>query len=127
MPVTSLSIDEETLEKLKEMEKKVEGANRSKLVRLALESFRQELELDEIQGKYCNAVLTVIYESHEADGLKGVVEKFEDLIKTEIHQHSQGVCVRVLIVGGETLKLKEMLRVLRGKKGLRSLSVNVIS
>jgi len=126
MPIISLSIDEETLSELSEIEKKLGSPGRSKVIRLAIDSLRKEVSLEEEGRGISNAVVTLTYENHVGEGLKGLMEQFEGMIKTEIHQHSEGVCVRVFFVRGEAAKLRGLFRVLRGRKGIKSISVNFI-
>lgn len=126
MPIISLSLDEDSLSELEEIEKKLGSPGRSKVMRLAIDSLRKEVSLEEGGSGASNAVVTLTYENHVGEGLKGLMGQFEGMIKTEIHQHSEGVCVRVFFVRGKAEKLRSLLRILRGKKGIRSISVNFI-
>lgn len=126
MTIISVSLDNESTGLLESLKNDLGFRSKSKLIRAALVSLEKEAKgLERLSG-LCNGVLTITYEGHEAGGMKELVERFEELIKTELHQHSGGNCIRVLMVRGEGKQIRELFAAIKIKKGVKSVSVNLV-
>lgn len=126
MEIISISLDKETLNEVNRTQKRLGFKSRSRLIKATINSLLNEYKVLENLLGHCDAVFTVTYHHHEAKELIKVMKNFEDIIKTEIHQHHAGTCLRVLITCGEAHALKELFATLKREKGIRSVSCSVL-
>ncbi|MFA6531140.1 MAG: ribbon-helix-helix protein, CopG family [Candidatus Micrarchaeia archaeon] len=119
-------MDEDTADEIERMQRKLGFRNRSTLIRQAVSALKKEhYGLDKISGT-CDAVLSITYREHESATLLSIAKNFEDLIKTEIHQHSVGLCARILIMHGDAKQIMELFRELKSRKEIRSVNITVL-
>jgi len=126
MEILSASLENATIEKIEKIKSNLGIKSRSKIIAKAIDSLEREFSvLEKLKGQ-SKAVLSIAYDSHENEGLKDFTEEFEDIIRTELHQHSEGICIRVLIVGGDAERLKKLFKSLKAKNEIKSVSINLI-
>lgn len=126
MEIISISLDKETVTNLDSIQKKLGFRSRSKLMRATIDSMLNEYRvMEELEG-HCDAVLTVTYNYRRKDELGHLLAQFEDVIRTEMHQHHEGVHMRVLIICGEAERIRELFAALKSGKMVRSLSASLL-
>jgi metal-responsive CopG/Arc/MetJ family transcriptional regulator len=126
MEIISVSLDDETLSELARAQKSMGFKSRSKLLRAAMNALIEErVRLDGIEG-HADAVFTVAYEFRKKDQLGILIKEYEDIVRTEIHQHHEGTCLRVLILCGEGSMLRDFASALRRENGVRSLNIAIL-
>ena len=126
MEIISVSMDRETVGELDRMQKKLGFRSRSKLMRATIGSLLNEYKVMETLEGHCDAVFTVTYEYRKKDELGHLLAQFEDVIKTEMHQHHEGTHFRVLIICGQAKRIRELFSELKTGKMVRSLSVSLL-
>ncbi len=126
MEIISVSMDEGQLEKLGKTQQELGFRSRSRLLRAAIDSMLNEFNVLDSRRGHTDAVFTVTHNSHGADSLGRLLDEFEDVIKTEVHQHHENVCLRVLIACGNATRVKELFSHLKRRKGIRSVQVSVL-
>ncbi len=123
MEIVSISLDEETLSELNEIQEKLGYKSRSRLMRATIDSLLNEYKVIEGVKGHVDAVFTLTYREMKEGELGGILKQFADTIRTEIHQHHAGICLRVLIICGDAKQIRELFASLKSAKGVRSLSV----
>ncbi|MBI5047076.1 hypothetical protein HZC07_05100 [Candidatus Micrarchaeota archaeon] len=126
MEIISMSIDDETLQKLEKVQDKFGFKSRSKLLRATLNSLLNEYQvLDSLKG-HSDAVFMITYKDNEKHKISDALHKFEDCIKTVIHQHHVGICLEVVIVCAEARRLRELFGLLKKEKSVKSVNCSVL-
>lgn len=126
MEIISISMDRDSLDELNGMQKKLGFKSRSKLIRAGMDSLMNEFKaLDSLRGK-CDIVFTVVHRHRDKDRFGEVMEKFDDVITTEIHQHRNGSCVRILVTAGDAKRLMELFRTMKSKKEIISVNTAIL-
>jgi len=126
MEIVSISMDEETLSQLNIIQEKLGYKSRSKLMRATIDSLLNEYKVLEGLKGHADAVFTLTYREMKEGELSGIMKRFSDVIRTEIHQHHAGICLRVLIICGESKAIREFFAALKSAKGVRSLNVSLL-
>jgi metal-responsive CopG/Arc/MetJ family transcriptional regulator len=125
MEIVSISMDNETLEELKRIQEKLGFKSRSKLLRATIDSLLNEYKVVEEAKGHIDAVFTLTYEEKKGN-LGALLQQYDEVIRTEIHQHHAGVCLRVLIICGKADKIRDLFSALKADNGVRSLNVNLL-
>jgi metal-responsive CopG/Arc/MetJ family transcriptional regulator len=126
MEIISISLDQETVTKLNAIQKKLGFRSRSKLMRATIDSLLNEYKvMEELEG-HCDAVFTVTYEYRKKDELGRLLSRFEDIVRTQIHQSHEGVHLRVLLICGQARRIRELFSELKAGNFVRSVNVNVL-
>ena len=126
MEIISISVDDKTLEDLNKMQKLLGFKSRSKLLRSTLNSLVSEYKMVEGLKGHIDAVYLLTYTETEKHRISDMLHKFDDSIKTLIHQHHLGVCLEILIVCAEAEKIRNLFSILKRDKGVKSVSCSVL-
>lgn len=126
MEIISISMDKETLSEMNRIQESLGYKSRSKLLRATLSSLIKEYRsLESLKG-HTDAVFMVTYRSAEKHGISNLLHKFEDSIKTVIHQHHLGICLEVLIVCADAKRIRELFGELKKNNAVRSVSYSIL-
>lgn len=126
MEIISVSIDQETLTELDNIQEKLGFKSRSKLLRASINSFLNEYKgLDSLSG-HSDAVITVTYEEANKNRISAIVHSFHEAVKTTVHQHHKGVCVDIMMVCCDANLTKKLFSELKKDKGVRSIHCSVL-
>ncbi|MFH1521236.1 MAG: hypothetical protein ABID61_06325 [Candidatus Micrarchaeota archaeon] len=126
MEIISISLDNETLKELNQVQETLGFKSRSKLLRTTLHSLINEYRIMESLKGHIDSVFVVTYKESEKHNISDLLHGFEDSIKTVIHQHHVGICLEVLILCADAKRIRELFSVLKRYKGVRSVSCSVI-
>jgi len=121
MPIVSLSLPDQMITAMGEIQESVGFSGRSELVRAAI-----RLLLDDTRQK--NALVgqmtAVIVASHGKDDEEPVTRlkhKFEDIVKTHVHcRISHEDCVEVFVLSGEGQQIASMTKEFEKEKKIRT-------
>jgi len=124
MEVISLSIDEETLNKINEIQEKGSFNGRSELIRKAVEGLHQDLnERDELSGEM-NAVIIVRHPHKHEKGISEISHSFDEVIITQLHSKlSNEKCLEVFHTNGSAQKIIDFYNQLEGSKHTESVNI----
>jgi len=126
MEIISISIDEETLENLNKTQEKLGFKSRSKLLRATIDSLLNEYSaLDALSG-HCDVVFTITFDQHAGTGFGKIMNDFEGIIRTEIHQHHAQTCLRIIIVCGDSKNVRDFFIALKNQKGIKSVNYSIL-
>lgn len=126
LEILSISMDDESLKQLKEIQKSLGFKSRSKMLRSALTSMINDYEvLDSLKGAV-DVVFVLSYRESEKNNVSDILHKFEDEIKTEVHQHNLGTCIDVLNIDTDAKKVREIFSILKRSKSIYSVTYMII-
>lgn len=126
MEIISISLDKDTLDELDEIQNNLGFKSRSKLLRATITSLMNEYKITSSLKGHIDSVFVLTYKEAEKHRVSDLLHKFEDMIKTVIHQHHVGICLEVLIVCADAEKIRELFSLLKRDKGVRSVSCSVL-
>ncbi len=126
MEIISISIDKDTLSELVTIQKNLGFKSRSKLLRATLNSLLNEYRIMESLKGHIDSVFVMTYRESEKHNISDLLHKFEDSIKTVVHQHHVGICLEVLIICADAERIRELFALLKKEKGVRSVSCSVL-
>lgn len=126
MEIISISIDKDTLTELEQTQRRLGFGSRSRLLRAAIGSLLNEYRLMENRRGHTDAVFTLTYWEADKDRISDVLHRFEDCIKTTIHQHHEGICLEILVVCADAARQRELFGLLKKGKGVRSVSCSML-
>ncbi|MFX1491223.1 MAG: CopG family ribbon-helix-helix protein [Promethearchaeota archaeon] len=128
MPIISISLDNQDLQLLDHLQSTSGFANRSELLRQAVRILANEAqELENLTGKV-SAVLTVVY-GKKGKGIESnfVLHHQATLIDALLHSHTvDGKCIEVIIVNGPAKDIRELVKMLKVNRKIRTVKVSVI-
>src|SRR5271157_2431296 len=126
LKIMSISIDNETLAALDSMQRKLGFKSRSKLLRNAVQRMLQEYAaLDALSGNV-ESVFVLKYKTPEKNHVSDMLHRFENSIRTELHQHSQGTCMDILYIRADADKTRQLFGTLKRSKCVHSVTCTVI-
>jgi metal-responsive CopG/Arc/MetJ family transcriptional regulator len=126
LEIISISLDKETLTELEKTQKQLGFGSRSKLLRAAIGSLLNEYRLMENRRGHTDTVFTLTYREADKDRVSDVLHRFDDCIKTTLHQHHEGICLEILVVCADAARQRELFGLLKKGKGIRSVSCSVL-
>lgn len=122
MEILSISIDDETLDKLNKIQKELGFKSRSKLLRSAILNIVKDYETIDISDSSIECVFAITYSEKEKNHVSDILHKFKSIIKTEIHHHSYNKGVEIIIISGKSSVVKELFTILRKNKCVQSVN-----
>lgn len=124
MEVISLSIDEETLEKIDEIQEKGSFNGRSELIRKAVEGLHQEVNDREKLSGNLNALIIARHPHKHEHGISEISHGFDDIITTQLHSKlSNEKCLEVFHTNGSAEKVIDFYNSLQGSKQTEAVNI----
>lgn len=126
LEILSVSIDDETLGQLKEIQKKLGFKSRSKLLRIAIQGIMKDYqELDSHSGSI-ECVFMVMYDEEEKNHVSDIIHRFKKMINTEVHHHSFGRELEILIMRGDAKEVGRFFTTVKKSKCIYSVNYSII-
>ncbi|HVA82777.1 MAG TPA: ribbon-helix-helix protein, CopG family [Candidatus Aquilonibacter sp.] len=126
MEILSISIDKEALRQIERVQKRLGFKSRSKMLRNAVLSMLKDYEaLESLRGNV-ESVFILTYSESEKNHVSDLLHRFEDSIKTEMHQHNSGTCVDILNTNASAVKTRELFGVLKKNKCIYSVTYTLV-
>ena len=124
MPVVSLSLPEQMVKDIDEIQETVGFAGRSELVRAAIRMMLGDVrEKEEIEG-VAAAVIVVGHGVEDEEPVTRLKHRFEDIVRTHVHSKvSHEDCVEVFILSGEGRRITAMKREFQRERRIRSVKL----
>lgn len=127
MEIISISLDEEMLKELNAVQVKFGFKSRSKMLRNAVLGMVRDYQvLDALKG-HVEAIFVITYKQAEKNHVSDVLHRFENMIRTELHQHNSGICVDVLNLGGQAQNVREFFGTVKRNKCIYSVTYSIIN
>ena len=126
MKILSISIDEKTLVQLNNIQKTLGFKSRSKLLRSAILGITKEYQnLDSLSGEV-ECIFVITYTENEKNHVSDLIHNFKGIINTEMHHHSYGMGVDILIVTSSPAEAKTLLSTMKKSKCIYSVTYSII-
>jgi CopG family nickel-responsive transcriptional regulator len=124
MEIISLSMDEETLEKIEEIKQNSAFNGRSELFRKAIENLHQEaIENQNVEGKM-NAVVVARHPHSHEQKIASIAHEYDDVIITQLHSKLDGEnCLEVFHTNGLATKVIQFYNELEGSKNTEAVNI----
>ena len=102
MPIVSISLTEEILKEIDNVQKNLGFSGRSDAIRAGIRSFvSEEKHKENLSGKV-NAILLVVHNDEYDNQVNGIKHSYEDLITTHLHSKIEGdKCMELFMLKGE--------------------------
>ncbi len=127
MTIVSLSLPEQMIEELNEIQDTGGFAGRSELVRAAIRLLIEDRkEKDSLSGRVSAVIVVTHDESNEAP-ITRLKHEFEGIVKTHIHNKiSHANCLELFLVEGEGKKVASMTKEFQKEEKMKSVKLIVI-
>jgi metal-responsive CopG/Arc/MetJ family transcriptional regulator len=126
MEIISVSIDKKTLSEVDRIQERLGFKSRSKLLRATINSLLNEYRLiDSLQG-HSDSVITLTYEESAKNRISSIVHKFDDAVKTTVHQHHKGMCIDIMMVCCDADDVRALFSALKRDKGVHSINCSIL-
>ena len=111
MSVVSISLSDESIESLDEIQRIYGLKGRSEAVRRSINAAMNEAQdIQDMEG-LVEGVLIVVTRDHADPWMSLIQAKHENEIKTQLHSHLKNhKCLEVMVISGEAEKLSFMLK-----------------
>jgi CopG family nickel-responsive transcriptional regulator len=111
MAIVSISLSEESIEALDDIQGKFGLKNRSEAVRRSINAAKAEAQVMESLEGNVEGVLIIVKKDHSDPWMNLIQAKHENEIKTQLHSHLKDhKCLEVMVISSEAKKLSAMLR-----------------
>jgi len=102
MPIVSISLTEEILKEIDNLQKNLVFSGRSDAIRAGIRSFVSEEKQKENLSGNVNAILLVVHNDEYDNQVNGIKHSYEDLITTHLHSKIEGdKCMELFMLKGE--------------------------
>jgi len=124
MPIVSLSLPDQMVKAMDEIQDSVGFAGRSELVRAAIRLLLEDTrDKDEIAGS-SNAVVVVSHASVDEDPVTRLKHSYGDIVRTHIHcRISAEDCIEVFVLSGEGRQISAMSKGFEREKKIKSVKL----
>ena len=124
MEVISLSIDDETLGKIEEIQDNSSFNGRSELIRKAIENLHQEIsDRDDLEGEL-NAVIIARHSHSKEQKIAEISHRFDDVLTTQLHSKlNNDKCLEVFHTDGTAERVINFYKELEGSKDTESVNI----
>ncbi|MFB6100849.1 MAG: CopG family ribbon-helix-helix protein [Candidatus Nanohalobium sp.] len=124
MEIISLSLDEETLDKIDEIQEEASFNGRSELIRTAVENLHQEVEDNQSLEGELNALIVVRHPHKKEQRIAHISHDFDDIVTTQLHSKLDGDnCLEVFHTQGNADKVIDFYNELEGSKHTESVNI----
>jgi CopG family nickel-responsive transcriptional regulator len=119
MPIVSISLNKRILKEIDAIQDEMGFSGRSETIRAAIRMLMADKrEKDDLIG-VLDATLLVIHDENASDNVSKIRHDFQDLIKTQIHNHLENdKCLEIFVVKGEADRIKLMKNSFQIEKNL---------
>ena len=111
MTIVSISLNDEILSELDNLQKSMGFSGRSEAIRAGIRNFvADEKQKAELSGNV-HAILLVVHNDEFDHIVSGIKHNFEDLITTHLHSKIEGEkCMELFVIDGEAERVSTITR-----------------
>ena len=111
MPIVSISLNDEILKDLDNLQDSMGFTGRSEIIRAGIRTFvQEEKQKRDLKGKQ-NAILIVIHADEFDDQVAGIKHDYEDLIRTHLHNKiDDDRCMEMFFLEGDSKSIQSVTR-----------------
>lgn len=109
--IVSVSLNEDVLTEIAELERELGFSGRSEVVRAGIRGLAaDEREKRKLKGRI-NAVLIAVHGRTQENAVNKTKHDFEDVIETQVHSHlKDDKCLEVFVLDGEAERVKLLVK-----------------
>jgi CopG family transcriptional regulator, nickel-responsive regulator len=124
MPIVSLSLPEQMVRAMDDVQESVGFSGRSELVRAAIRLLLEDTrEKDALTGN-TTAVIVVGHGKDDEEPVTRLKHRYEDIVKTHVHcKFSHEDCVEVFVLAGEGRQIASMAKEFEGERKIRTVKL----
>jgi len=127
MTIVSLSLPDQMVRTLDEIQRNVGFSGRSELVRAAIRLMLEDTRQKESLKGPTSAILVVTHDKADEESATRIKHRFEDVVKTHVHSKiTSDDCVEVFMVQGEGREIVSMSKAFQREKGMREVRLVAI-
>jgi CopG family nickel-responsive transcriptional regulator len=110
MTIVSISLNQTILDELDNLQHTMGFSGRSETIRAAVRMLVAEnRQNNDLKGKI-DATVMVIHDERYSDRVSKIWHDYQDLIKTQVHNHLENhKCLEIFVVKGEAKRIKRMV------------------
>jgi CopG family nickel-responsive transcriptional regulator len=109
MPIVSISLNKRILKEIDAIQDEMGFSGRSETIRAAIRMLMADKRENEDLVGVLDATLLVIHDENASDKVSKIRHDFQDLIKTQIHNHLENdKCLEIFVVNGKADRIKMM-------------------
>ncbi|MFQ3275271.1 MAG: CopG family nickel-responsive transcriptional regulator [Candidatus Nanohaloarchaea archaeon] len=124
MEIISLSLDEETLEKINRIQEESSFNGRSELIRKAVEKLHQDTQNNQKLEGDLNAVIVTRHPHRREQKIAEIAHEYDDVITTQLHSKLDGEnCLEVFHTHGAADRVIKFYNELEGSKNTESVNI----
>ena len=127
MTIVSLSLPDQMIKDMDQIQKSRGFAGRSELVRAAIRLMLEDTkEKDSMAGKV-SAVVTVTHSQEDEEPITRLKHAFQDIVKTHIHSRiNHENCIELFLLEGDGRKVASMTKSFQKEENLKSVRLIVL-
>ena len=111
MPIVSISLNDEILKQIDNLQKSLGFSGRSDAIRAGIRSFVSEEKQKEDLSGNVNAILLVVHNDEYDNQVNGIKHSYEDLITTHLHSKIEGdKCMELFMLKGEANSVSDITK-----------------
>ncbi len=127
MAIISLSLPDQMIKSMDEIQESVGFSGRSELVRSAIRLMLEETREKESLRGPTSAVLLVTHDKEDEERVTRIKHKFDDVVRTQVHSKvNQQDCVELFLVQGDGRKVVDMSKEFLKDKRIRNVRLVAI-
>ncbi len=119
MPIVSISLNDEILSELDNLQSSMGFSGRSEAIRAGIRSFvSDEKQKSDLSGNI-HAILLVVHNDEFDHAVSGITHNFEDLIITHLHSKiDKEKCMELFVINGDAEKVSTMTKDFQTNKNM---------
>ncbi|HUI22920.1 MAG TPA: CopG family ribbon-helix-helix protein [Nitrososphaerales archaeon] len=124
MPIVSLSLPDQMLNAMDEIQESVGFSGRSELVRAAIRLLLEDTRDKSAMTGKSNAVVVLGHASVDEEPVTRLKHSYGDIVKTHIHcRISQEDCIEVFVLAGEGRQISAMAKGFERERKIKSVKL----
>ena len=124
MPIVSLSLPDQMLAAMNEIQESVGFSGRSELVRAAIRLLLDDTRQKSALVGMTTAVIVVSHSMNDEEPVTRLKHKFEDIVKTHVHcKVSHEDCVELFVLAGDGQQVASMSKEFERERKIRSVKL----
>jgi len=127
MPIITISLNNEFLKDLNEIQKRLGFSGRSEMIRAAVRMLDNEYRQKEGLFGNIEGVIIVEHDENAEDNVTMIKHKFNDVITSHLHTHLRNEkCLEIFVVNGDGEKIKELFHMFQTNKNINHVKLIVV-
>jgi CopG family nickel-responsive transcriptional regulator len=124
MPIVSLSLPDQMVKAMDEIQDSIGFSGRSELIRAAIRLLLEDTRHKDALAGRSDAVIVVGHAKEDEEPVTRLKHRFEDIVRTHVHcKVSQEDCIEVFVLAGEGKQIAAMAKEFEKEKKIRSVKL----